>query len=177
MRRLTLSVAAAVLASGLIAPPSASAQQSLDLFIGGLCDRATGTLTLARGDLETVVVPLSMFRPSGGATADPSNFGVTDYGHTIRLGNYEASAEAILYEVDPDYRRRLNSKRRKEDKGFGASLRRLRIQRQLTRNDFPGVAAKTVARIERGETGKPQGKTLGILAKTLGVSPDEIDTY
>jgi hypothetical protein len=28
-----------------------------------------------------------------------------------------------------------------------------------------------------GETGKPHGKTLAILAKTLGVRPDEIETY
>ncbi len=155
----------------------APVEESRDLFIGGLYDPATDTLTLTRGNLEPVVVPLSLFQPSGDAAPDPSDFGVTDYGHTIRLGKYEASAEAILYEVDPDYRRRTNAKRRQEDRGFGPSLRRLRIQKHLTRNDFPGVAAKTIARIERGETGKPQGKTLGVLAKTLAVSPDEIESY
>ena len=155
----------------------APVEESRDLFIGGLYDPATDTLTLTRGNLEPVVVPLSLFQPSGDAAPDPSDFSVTDYGHTIRLGKYEASAEAILYEVDPDYRRRTNAKRRQEDRGFGPSLRRLRIQKHLTRNDFPGVAAKTIARIERGETGKPQGKTLGVLAKTLAVSPDEIESY
>jgi hypothetical protein len=155
----------------------APAEESRDLFIGGLVNSATATLTMTRGNLETVVVPLSLFRPSGDATADPSDFAVTAYGHTIRLGKYEASADAILYEVDPDYRKRLNAKRRQEDKGFGPSLRRLRIQRHLTRNDFPGVAAKTVARIERGEIEKPHGKTLSVIAKTLGVKPDKIETY
>lgn len=152
-------------------------EESRNLFIGGLYDPATDTLTLARGRPDTVVVPLSMFRPSGDATPDPSDFGVTDYGNTIRLGKYEASADAILYEVDPDYRRRINAKRREEDKGFGPSLRRLRIQRHLTRNDFPGVTAKTIARIERGEIAKPHEKTLSVLAETLGVRPDEIETY
>ena len=152
-------------------------EESRDLFIGGSYDSATATLTLTRGNLETVVVPLSLFRPSGDATADPNDLAVTDYGHAIRLGKYEASADAILYEVDPDYRKRVNAKRRQEDKGFGPSLRRLRTQRHLKREEFPGVAAKTIARIERGEIEKPHGKTLRVIARTLGVDPDEIETY
>jgi hypothetical protein len=148
-----------------------------DLFIGGSVDPMSETLTLTRGNLETVVVPLSMFRPSGKATPDASDFAVEDYGHTVRLGEYEAAADAILYEVDPDFRKRLNAKRRQEDRGFGASLRRLRLQRHLSRADFPGLSPKTLARIERGETGRPHGKTLTVLAKTLGVKPDDIETY
>jgi hypothetical protein len=152
-------------------------EESRDLFIGGSYDSATATLTLTRGNLEPVLIPLSLFRRSGDATADPNDLAVTDDGHTIRLGRYEASADAILYEVDPDYRRRVNAKRRQEEKGFGPSLRRLRIQRHLTREEFPGVAAKTIARIERGEIEKPHGKTLRVIARTLGVEPDEIETY
>jgi hypothetical protein len=148
-----------------------------DLFIGGSVDRVSETLALARGNLETIVVPLPMFRSSGKATPDPSDFAVEDYGHTVRLGEYEAAADAILYEVDPDFRKRLNAERRQEDRGFGASLRRLRLQRRLARADFPGLSAKTIARIERGDTGKPHGKTLAILAKALGVKPDQIESY
>lgn len=151
--------------------------EARDLIIGGSVDPISETLTLTRGNLETVVVPLSMFRPSDKATPEPSKLAVTDYGHTIRLGDYEAAADAILYEVDPDFRKRQNAKRRQEDKGFGASLRRLRIQRRLGRMDFPSLSAKTIARIERGETGKPHGKTLKALAKRLGVQPDEIGSY
>ncbi len=151
--------------------------ESRDVFIGGSSDPATGTLTLTRGNLETVVVPLSMFGRSGKAAPDPSDLAVIDYGHTIRLGDYEASADAILYEVDSEYRKRIKARRRREDKGFGASLRRLRIQRQRRRNDFPGLSAKTIGRLERGETQKPHGKTLTVLAKRLGVKPDEIETY
>jgi Helix-turn-helix domain len=152
-------------------------QDARDLFIGGAVDPTSETLALTRGNLETVVVPLSMFRPSGKASPDPSDFAVEDYGHTVRLGEYEAAADAILYEVDSEFRKRLNARRRQEDRGFGASLRRLRLQRRLARADFPGLSAKTIARIERGDTGKPHGKTLAILAKTLGVKPDEIETY
>ena len=152
-------------------------EEARDVFIGGSVDPVSETLTLTRGDLDTVVVPLSMFRPSGKATPDPSDFAVEDYGHTVRLGKYEAAADAILYEVDPDFRKRLNAKRRRDERGFGASLRRLRIQRHLSRADFPGLSPKTLARIERGETGKPHGKTLAVLAKTLGVMPEEIETY
>jgi hypothetical protein len=148
-----------------------------DLFIGGSVDPMSETLTLTRGNLDTLVVPLSMFRPSSKATPDPSDFAVEDYGHTVRLGEYEAAADAILYEVDPDYRKRLNAKRRQEDRSFGASLRRLRLQRRRGRADFPGLSAKSIARIERGETGKPHAKTLAVLAKVLGVEPDEIETY
>jgi hypothetical protein len=122
-------------------------------------------------------VPLSMFRPSGKATPDPSDFAVEDYGHTVRLGKYEAAADAILYEVDPDFRTRLNAKRRQQDRGFGASLRRLRLQRHLARGDFPGLSAKSIDRIERGETGNPHGKTHAVLAKALGVKPEEIESY
>jgi hypothetical protein len=152
-------------------------EEARDLFIGGSVDPVSETLTLTRGNLDTVVVPMSKFRPSGKATPDPSDFAVEDYGHTVRLGEYEAAADAILYEVDPDFRKRLNARRRQEDRGFGASLRRLRLQRHLGRSDFPGLSAKTLARIERGETGKPHGKTLTVLAKALGVKPAEIETY
>ncbi|MCI0637497.1 MAG: helix-turn-helix domain-containing protein [Gemmataceae bacterium] len=161
------------LAEVLVAPTD----EARDVFIGGLYDPATETISLTRGTFETVVVPLSLFRPSGGNAPDPNSLAVADYGHTIKLGEYEASADAILYEVDPDYRRRTNAQRRLEDKGFGPSLRRLRLQRRLKRSDFSSISPKTIARIERGETRKPHGKTLNILAARLGVEPDEIETY
>jgi hypothetical protein len=154
-----------------------SREEAADLFIGGSVDRASETLTLARGNLEVIVVPLSLFRPSGKTTPNPDVFSIEDYGHTIRLGEYEAAADAILYELDSRFRKRQNATRRQAEKGFGASLRRLRIQRGLERGDFPNLSAKTIARIERGETEKPHGETLDILAETLRVKPNEIETY
>ena len=58
-----------------------------------------------------------------------------------------------------------------------ASLRRLRLMRGLSRDDFPGVAAKTIARIERGEVERPREETLHRIAQRLGVAPADITTY
>ena len=147
-------------------------------FIGGVADPESETLALVKGDLQTIVVPFSSFEESGdGVKPDFSELSFTDYGHTVVLGAYEASADAILYETDAAYRRRLNKERRKSERTFGASLRRLRLQRRLKRSDFAEIAPKTIARIERNEVGKPHGKTLEAIAKRLGVSPDQIETY
>jgi hypothetical protein len=153
-------------------------EQRGDLFIGGYADLGNQTLTLVRGNLRRLSIPLSMFVPSGlGETPDPSRLAFTDCGNTVRLGNYEAAADAILYEADPDYRSRLVAKKRAEDKTFGACLRRLRLLRGLRQTDFGDVTGKTIARLERGETGAPHGQTLKVIAKRLGVESAEIMDY
>ena len=154
-----------------------ASKNKTDLFIGGIVDQNSGTITLARGDLTTVTVPLSIFSTEGPCKPDFSRFELDDYGYTLRFGEYEASAHSVLYRLDSAYRRRANEQRIAEERGFGPSLRRLRILRHLSRGDFPGIASKTIARIERGETERPQGKTLENIAKLLGVSPTEIETY
>jgi len=147
-------------------------------FIGGAADSESRRLALVRGDRQTVVVPFSMFEETGtGMKPDFGALAFTDFGHTIKLGEYEASADAILYEIDADYRRMLNKERQQNERSFGASLRRLRLQKRLKRSDFSPLAAKTVARIERNEIAKPHGKSLEILARRLGVAVDEIETY
>jgi Helix-turn-helix domain len=153
-------------------------ERSGELFIGGYADPQSETLTLVRGDLRRLSVPVSIFLPSGtGDKPDPFRLGFTDGGNTVRLGDYEAAADAILYEADADYRSRLLAKRRAEDKTFGACLRRLRLQRGLRQSDFGDVAAKTIARIERGETAAPHGQTLATMATRLQVEPNEITSY
>src|SRR5262249_44807790 len=149
-----------------------------DRFIGGSVDPKAKTLTLLRGDIGVVVAPFSLFPKSGDGTApDFARLRLMDYGRTVALGDYEASADAILYELDPDYRRRLKKQRRQTERTFGAALRRLRKQRRLKRNDFAPVSAKEIARIERNEVGKPHAKTLEAIADRLGVRPEEIDGY
>lgn len=149
-----------------------------DLFIGGYADPHNQTLTLVRGNLRRLSVPVSLFLPSGtGERADPFRLAFTDGGNTVRLGDYEAAADAILYEADPEYRGRLLAKRRADDKTFGACLRRLRLQRGLRQSDFGEVSAKTLARIERGETGAPHGRTLAAIAERLQVDPKDILTF
>ncbi len=131
-----------------------------------------------RGDRQTVVVPFSLFEETAdGVKPDFGALSFTDYGHTVALGEYEASADAILYEIDTEYRRKLNKERQKCERSFGASLRRLRIQKRLNRNDFAPLAAKTIARIERNEIEKPHGKSLDTIAHRLGVPVDQIETY
>ena len=133
-----------------------------DRFIGGSVDAKAKTLTLLRGDMEAVVGPFSIFPKSGdGTVADFAKLRLTDYGRTVALGDYEASADAILYETDPDYRRRLKKQRRQSERTFGASLMRLRKQRRLKRSDFAPVSSKEIARIERNEVEKPHVRTLG----------------
>jgi hypothetical protein len=149
-----------------------------DRFIGGAADPQSRTLVLVRGNYQIVVVPFSSFREtSDGTKPDFGALSFTDYGHTVVLGEYEAATDAILYEHDEEFRRRLNKQRQKSEKSFGASLRRLRIQRRLRREDFPPLAAKTIARIERNEIGKPHGKSLDTIAQRLGVPADQIETY
>ncbi len=156
-----------------------TADNRSDLFIGGLVDDSTETITLWRGNLDRLTVPYSAFQDSkDGIRPDFTRFKVTDYGQTVSFGDYEAAADAILYEHDPDYRRRIKKERQATEQSFGASLRRLRAQRGLSREDFaPEIASKTVARIETGEVKRVQKKTIEALAKRLGVTPDEIGSY
>lgn len=148
-----------------------------DVFIGGVIDTSFGLVTLVRGSFERITVPLSIFRASGTSTPDFSRFEVDDYGHAVRFGEYEASAHFILYEVDPEYRKRMKKKQRAEESSFGASLRRLRILKGIPQSGFSGLSAKTIGRIESGLVFKPQGATLQTISRTLGVAPEDIESY
>jgi hypothetical protein len=155
------------------------AEQRANRFLGGFVNQESQTVTFWRGNLESLTVPCSNFEPSGdGTTPDFADFSITDGGQTVKFGDYEAAVEAILYESDPKYRRAIAKRRSREDRSFGAALRRLRKQRGLRREDFaPAVAAKTVARIEQGLVTHPQKATLAALAKRLGVEPNEIASF
>jgi DNA-binding XRE family transcriptional regulator len=155
-----------------------AADNRADLFIGGAVDKASESITLWRGDLSSLVVPFLSFPPSGdGIKPDFDEFSVTDYGQTVRLGKYEAASDVILYESDAEYRRRKAKERIASEKGLGASIRRLRKQRGLSREDFAPLSSKTIARIEQGRVTSIHGKTEATIAKALGVKPDEIASY
>ncbi len=157
---------------------SAPAREAASLFIAGVADMESQTLALTRGNMKTITVPFSIFKPPGtGVQPDFAQLSLIDYGHTVRLGDYEASSDAILYEVDPEYRRKAKKKLLADAQTFGASLRRLRIQKGLSRADFASLSSKTIARIERNEVEKPHGETLRVIADRLGVEPDEIESY
>ena len=149
-----------------------------DFCIGGQVLSSIKAVTLVRGNLDVLTVPTKMFAKSGtGVSPDFGQFEVTDYGQTLKFGDYEASFDAVLYEADLCYRRRLKKQRLMSEKTFGAALRRLRKQRGLTRGDFSGISEKTLARIERGEVERPHERTLARIAKRLGVQPGEIEDY
>ncbi|MGD0897796.1 MAG: hypothetical protein ABR915_08150, partial [Thermoguttaceae bacterium] len=119
---------------------SAPQGEAANLFIAGVADPQSRTLALTRGNMKTIAVPFSMFPPSGtGVQPDFGRLSLTDYGHTVQLGDYEAASDAILYETDPEFRRKQKKKLLAEEQTFGASLRRLRIQKGLSRNDFVPV--------------------------------------
>ena len=105
------------------------------------------------------------------------NFGVVT-SFTFRLHPVSTIvAGPILYELDPQYRRRLKKQQRREERTFGAALMRLRTQRRLKRSDFGPVSAKEIARIERNEVAKPHARTLEAVAARLGVRVAEIADY
>ncbi|HEX8390748.1 MAG TPA: helix-turn-helix transcriptional regulator [Longimicrobium sp.] len=150
------------------------------LFIGGTVDLDDGVVLLHRADLSLppLLVPTAWFTPSGDGTApDFARFAVVDYGTSVQLGEYEASATAILYEFDADFRRQARRDLAESDASFGAALRRLRLQKGLSRADFPGISPKQIARIERGETDQPRQATLARIAERLGVAPEDIASY
>lgn len=148
-----------------------------DLFIGGWVHAERELLVLVRGDLQTLVAPSSMFAATKHARPDIRKLAFSDHGHTVRLGSYEASSDSILYDLDPDYRRRLNARRRAAERGFGPALRRLRKQRGLSRADFPGLSEKTLARIERGEIKNPHPRTMKALELKLAMTKAEMASF
>jgi hypothetical protein len=107
---------------------------------------------------------------------EAGRFEVADHGRTLRFGDYEAALDAVLYEKDPAYRRRLKRHRLEQDESLGGSLRRLRLQRGLRLADF-GPWEKAVARIERGEVSSPRTRTLNAIADRLRVPPEQIREF
>lgn len=149
-----------------------------DLLIGGTVIHLRSTVLLYRGNLESLEIPLSWFvaRP-GCVQPDSHDFSIGDYGQAIRLGQYEASTDAALYEFDEEYRVRAKKRLIAEDSSIGGAIRRLRLQKGLRQSDFPGVTAKEIARIEKGEVKKPHRLTLEKIAKRTGVSVEQLGTF
>jgi hypothetical protein len=149
-----------------------------ELLIGIAAAPSDGAVVVYRGDLEPIVVPLTVFRSRpGGPRPNIADLAITDFGQTVRLGGYEAAASAILHEFDAVYRRRAKRRAVERDESFGGALRRLRLLKGLRRGDFRGITAKAIARIERGEVKKPHPRTMAIVAKRLGVPAKEVATY
>lgn len=154
-----------------------SAPHRRDLFIAGTIDQQNQAVVLFRGDLDPIIIPLTWFTDD--SNADPDALEIIDYGQTVRMGDFEASADAILYEFDPEYRTHARKRALLDDQSLGGSIRRLRLQKGVSRSDFPGVTERTIARIERNESGSrgPNRGTLERIAKRLGVAAEDLSSY
>ena len=53
-------------------------------------------LVLLTGTLQQIAVPLDIFKPSGTCSPDFDKFELIDYGHGVKFGEYEASADYIF---------------------------------------------------------------------------------
>jgi Helix-turn-helix len=149
-----------------------------DRFIGGTVDKKSKTVTLWRGNFDSISVPFTAF-PSTANGIHPKfdKFSVIDYGDALKFGDYESATEAVLFEYAPDFRQRLKQNHLAKEQTLGASIRRLRKQRRLTRSEFGNVDPKTLARIELGEVKSPHDSTLKQIAKVLGVPQAELSSY
>lgn len=153
------------------------ADNRADLFVGGVVLTTQSAILLYRGNLEPITIPLDWFASRPGSLPDVSKVAVTDYGQTVRLGDYEAATDAILYEFDEDYRSRAKKQRIEKDKSIGGSIRRLRLQKGLRQSDFPGVTSKEIARIECGKVKKPHKQTLQKIADRTDVPVHQLRSY
>lgn len=148
-----------------------------DFCVGAEWNPETDTLALWRGDLSVLVVPISAFPARGGVSPDPERLSIEDCGQTVRMGDFEASLDAILFERDPDHRRRARKRMLRSGQGLGPSIRRLRLSRGVPRSAFSGLDEKTLARIERGEVKRPRRATLSVIAKRLGVTVEGLGGF
>lgn len=145
-----------------------------DYFIGAGYNEDDDAVVVYRGDLRALSLSTSDFEANPQAEPDPTDLEIVDFGQTLRLGDYQVPADAILMERDSEFRRRKKAERRKFDDTFGGSIRRLREQKGLNQDQIPGVSAKTVGRIERNEVENPRDETLEKLADAFDVERDRL---
>lgn len=84
----------------VLSPPEASDTPSRMLVIAAAHDGET--LTMIRADGASATIPLSAFRPSGTTAPDFARLELDDHGHTIRFGEYEATASYVLARATSD---------------------------------------------------------------------------
>jgi hypothetical protein len=98
-----------------------------ELFIGGVMAMEDAELTLYRGNLEPIVVPCYWFKPSGdGVRPEYSAFTIADFGHTVKLGEYEAATHAVLFDFDGKYRHQALAGAYAESQRKAEAFRKLR---------------------------------------------------
>ena len=155
-----------------------TAENRADLLVAASYAANADVVTLYRGTLEPLIVPAEWFRATDTAP-DLDGLRPADYGQTLQLGETEVAADAVLYEFDADYRRRAKARLRRDD-GLGASVRRLRKQRESSQEtvaEAAGISRRELGRIERGEIEEPRPETVKRLAAALHTTAAELLSY
>ncbi len=104
-------------------------------FIGGYVHHATAMVVLYRGELSSLVVPLDWFANPHTVRADPDDFEIVDWGHGVRLGEFEAGSDAVLYDFVPVVRAKLAEQDRVNLAEEAALLATRRAKRPLRGED------------------------------------------
>jgi hypothetical protein len=151
-----------------------AAEHPEDLAVAAAWEPLSDSVAVWRGDLSVLLLGRDTLPDD---PARPGTLAVVDCGQTLRVGTFEISLDAVLFESDAAYRRRARRRMIREERGLGPSIRRLRLLRGVRRDDFPGLDEKTVARIERGEVTRPRRATLAVIAKRLDVGADELEDF
>ena len=74
-----------------------------DILITDAIYNSAENVIVVRFKNTNISVPLSWFSTStNGPVPDPYNIKIIDYGQTLVLGEYEAAADAIVYEFGKD---------------------------------------------------------------------------
>jgi hypothetical protein len=75
------------------------------IIVAAFVDLLLLEMVVFNANEKEFIIPLSFFKPSGnGVYPDFHKIEIIDYGHTIKLGDYEAASSAILYEADHEYK-------------------------------------------------------------------------
>ncbi len=121
----------------------------------------------------------SLFQPKGdGTTPDFTQFAIEDCGLTLKFGAYESTVDVVLYQLDPDDRRRAKQNERGQDRSFGTSMRRLRLLRRLKQTVFaPAISEREIRRIEANVVERVHQETSDALARRLKVGFWDIASY
>lgn len=148
-----------------------SAPDRHERLIGVLPDAGTATVTFWSGDLRPLVVQAHWLdQRVHGVKFSAGSWRIVDGGRSAEIGSSRLSAAEIRCQCDVRFRREFRRREWATDESLGGQVRMLRRRLGLRREDFPGIDAKTVARIERHEIRRPQRETLRLIAQTLRLS-------
>ena len=148
------------------------------LCVCTIVDPIKKKIHMLRGDFwkrNQITVNFSEFVPTPVVAPNFAHVHPSNYGRTIKLGNYEAGFNGFLYFNDKNYRIKSQINRIGFNSSFGASIRRLRLWRGLSVKGC-GIDPLLLAAIERNEA-RPNEGEVRTIANCLRVSMKDLDSY